>query len=740
MEEPPMPSIAKLRPSCLAGVFTAMVIVALATGCQNSSSSSTAVQETPPPFTQPQPSPPQPLSTQLLVSFNPTRADPIPLDTAPLAGEAFPFVVSPKNIAEVRFHLDDPKLQGTPVHVATSAPYDFAGSLVDGTAKSFDTTQLSDGTHSITSQIEYQDGTSETVTGVFSVTNSTAQLSFNPPSMPRLSDTAWDETAVRKVLYAFAYGGQATDRQIKLWADMAPQTAIMQMLTFDQHNAALSPPSAADYDRLYQREGTLRSLGEFWSSSDPDNGVPVDRRPRYDVYGTFGVLGDIWTRAATSRGLNPFRQKIGFWETNYHMATNRSVVRRSYMQRYYDDIMNALAAGTPYQDVLTVAATSAAVAVQYGHDKNVYVDGQCLCNEDFAREYHQLFFGILGKYDPEYHEVVSIKNTALALTDMPVQVLDDQVLFGTAKHYQGMLEILKHQIFGSTAYQMIDQLSQYAIVHPESLDNLPVIIIQGLADDNLNEDKISRIRAAWSSMQPKNLLDFLRAYAISTVFHNPTRVKYLTSIDRNLLMVSQMALNNEETYLVLYPLNAYAAENVQPFYPAHNVFGGQTGTEAADSADVFRANYNRATEEESRFRQSSGTKYGRSWEKNWASVIPKDSSGTYVVKNVAEWLWKRFIGDGLKNMGLLERAHIYALLAEGRDIAYLADPNRLDRVITTADLTSDPALVNLIQSLAARTLSLDSADSAERGAANERVGEAINFIVATPYIFAQEGT
>jgi hypothetical protein len=200
-----------------------------------------------------------------------------------------------------------------------------------------------------------------------------------------------------------------------------------------------------------------------------------------------------------------------------------------------------------------------------------------------------------------------------------------------------------------------------------------------------------------------------------------------------------MALNNEETYLELYPLNAYEAENVQVFHPAHNVFGGQTGTEAADSADVFRTNYNRATGEEWRFRQSSGTKYGRSWEKNWAAVIPKDSSGTYVVKNVAEWLWKRFIGDGLKNMGLLERAHLYALLAESRDIVYLADRNRLDRVITTADLASDPALVNLVQSLSVRTLPLDSADSTERRAANARVGQAINFIVATPYIFAQEG-
>jgi hypothetical protein len=706
-------------------------------GCQNSAPTSTPAQNT----ASPQEPATLPLthSTQLLVSFSATRANSIPLDTAPLAGEAFPFVVSPKVIMEVRFHLDDPKLQGSPVQITTNAPYDIAGSLANGTAKPFDTTQLPDGTHSITARVEYQDGTSETVTGVFSITNSTAELSFNPPSMPRLSDAEWDETAVRKVLHTFAYGGHATDRQIKLWANMSPQTAIMQMLTFEQHNALLSPASAADYDRLYQREGTLRSLGAFWSSSDPDNGVDVIRRTRYDVYDGYGSVGDIWSRAVASRGLNPFRQKIGFWETNYHLATNLDIVRRSYMLRYYDDIMNALAAGVPYQDVLTVAATSAAVAAQYGHDENVYIDGQCLCNEDFAREYHQLFFGILGKHDPEYHETVSIKNTALALTDMQVQVLLDQVFFGSAKHYQGTTEILNVPIWGTNAHQKISHLSQHAIMHPESLDNLPVIIIKGLADDNLDDDKIGRVRAAWSSMPTKNLLDFLRAYAISTVFHSSTRIKYLTSVDRHLLVNSQMTLNNEEGYLDLYPLHAYETEDVKAFYPAHNVFGGQTGIEAADSADVFRANYNRVTSEEWHFFQSYGTKYGRSWIKDWGALIPKNSSGDYVAKDVAEWLWKRFIGDSLKNMGPLERAHVYALLAEGRDIVYLADPNRLDRIITTEDLVSDPALTSLVQSFSMRTMTLDSLDSTERRIANERVGQAISFILGTPYIFAQEG-
>jgi hypothetical protein len=116
----------------------------------------------------------------------------MPLDTTTLAGQAFPFVTSTKAIVEVRFYLDDPKLQGSPIQIERITPYDFTGTASNGTAKPFQTTQVPDGTHSISALVMYTDGTSETLTGVFPVINSTASLSFNPTSMPRLSNAAWD--------------------------------------------------------------------------------------------------------------------------------------------------------------------------------------------------------------------------------------------------------------------------------------------------------------------------------------------------------------------------------------------------------------------------------------------------------------------------------------------------------------------------------------------------------------------
>ena len=565
------------------------------------------------------------------------------------------------------------------------------------------------------------------------------------PGFPRVGDELWDEVAVRKVLRTFAYGGHATDVQIAAWAAMAPAQAIVEMLTFDEHNLKLSPVGPADTDRLDTRDGTLLGLAQFWASDDPANGVYAPHRStRYNLFNGFGFVDTVWARAATSRGLNPFRQKVGLWETNYHMATNAEVVPRRVMAGYYDAIMEAHEQGLPYQDVIGVAAKSAAVAIQYGHLNNRYVNGQCLCNEDFAREYHQLFFGILGDYNPDLHETVTIKDTAAALTDMSVPHdlvyggFLDEVVFGTEKHFPGILDILNVGIGGSDASQRIDELSRYAIDHPESLDHLPVMIVRGLADDNLTDSKIQAIRMAWASMAQKNLLDFLRAYAISTLFHDESRIKYWTSIDRHVLIANQVTLNNRENYLDLYAPDAYLNEDVRPFYPVHNVFGGQTGIEAADSAAVFRNNYNRVTGEESRYRMASGTKYDQVWEKDWASVIPSEN-GRYVVLMVAEWLWNHLIGDGLANFGALERLHVYALLARGDDIGNLLDPGNPGRIIAETEVQSDPALAALSSDLARQAIALENTDSIQRLKANERVGQAINFIVGTPYMFADQG-
>ena len=564
-------------------------------------------------------------------------------------------------------------------------------------------------------------------------------VQFQSLGLQQISEDEWDDTAVRKVLHTFAYGGHATDQQITDWADMPSEQAIVEMFTFDEHNLKLSPVTASNYDGLDKRDGTLRGLGEFWSSDDPQNGVPEEERDKYRN------IEKIWVLAATSRGLNPFRQKIGFWETSYHMVADRNAgVTEKQLIGYYDSLMKALEDDKPYQDVMTIAATSSAIATQYGHVSNWFRNGECFCNEDFAREYYQLFFGVLGDYDPDSHETVTIKSTSRAFTDMSIEYdqdgqRTDQITFGTERHYPGALEMLGYQYWGQNMPERVDQLSQDAINHYESLNNLPVKIISDLADDNLNDTKIAQIRSAWSSMQPKSLLSFLRAYAVSTLFHSEDRIKYLTSIDRHMLLANKISLGNEDGYLKLLGVTEYLAEDAVVFHPVHKVFGGQTGLEASSSSDVFRNNYNRLTQKYSRYRNANGSKFGRSWSRNWGSMVPADEYGQYNVQYVAEWLWNRLMSDGLKNFGPLERAHVYAFLASDQDIVSLASPEDLDRVITSMELETESSLMELVDNQASQTLALNSLDPDERRSANERIGQAINFIAGTPYIFAQEG-
>lgn len=555
-----------------------------------------------------------------------------------------------------------------------------------------------------------------------------------------ISGEAWNDEAVRRVLHTFAYGGQATEEQINLWANMAPADAIAEMLTFAPSNTKLSAPSGKDTDRLSERNSSLSGLRSFWGSSDPENNTPLELRDDFAA-DAWDYPQRTWIRAVRSRGLNPFRHRIAFWEANYHLAVNREVgVEHDQLVAYYDAILADLRRNAPYHELMATAAKSAAIAMQYGHRKNRFVDGACQCNEDFAREFHQLFFGILGDYDPSRHERVTIKNTARLLTDMSVtwreaSGWDTYVTFGSKYHFGGPLTILDTVVQSNTADLGIDQLAQVAIQHPESLANLPVKIIAGLADDRLDDAKIKVIREAWAALPNKSLLNFLRQYATSTTFHNAKRRRHLSSFDRHMLVATQLTLTNTEAAIDLHrPQWGLNGEAVSVFEPRHNVFGGQTGVEAASSGDVFRSAYLRSTEQNWPL-QTSGEQYGVKYTKDFRVLVPARHTEDFRVDRVAAMLWKRFMGS-LKNFGPLERAHVYALLARGTDLATVIDETKPDAVYTAATMEKKTTLMS---SMASNQLPLSHQDPARRADANRRVMEAIEFIIATPYMFVEEG-
>jgi hypothetical protein len=159
---------------------------------------------------------------------------------------------------------------------------------------------------------------------------------------------------------------------------------------------------------------------------------------------------------------------------------------------------------------------------------------------------------------------------------------------------------------------------------------------------------------------------------------------------------------------------------------------------AANSLDVFRQNFNQRTDRSyalSRYEFDDGD---YSWKKDWRDIIASDENGNYPVAHVAEYLWHRLIADGLKNYGPLERAHLYALLGTDSGLAGFLDPNDLDRVYFESDLVK-PEVAGKISALAAQEIALNTANEADLAAASYRVGQAVNFITATPYMFYMEG-
>ncbi|MCJ8347803.1 DUF1800 family protein, partial [bacterium] len=419
--------------------------------------------------------------------------------------------------------------------------------------------------------------------------------------IPMIPDEDWDQAAVRKVLHTFSFGGFASDQQIEKWADMSPIQASEQILKMDPVNEKLSP--ADHYDNLQLRASNLSDLSSYLHS--PYGPIKESNRSYYLTTNWNGPE-NLFLLAATKRGLNPFYHRIGLMETNYHMAVNQNVgVSTKQLVAYYDDVMTQHRASQPYQDILGHAAASPAIAVQYNHRNNRF-SGTFRGNEDFAREFHQLFFGVLGRQDSKftsypsynsfqgdylkYHENVTIRNTARALTDMVVDRDNYSIMYGSQNHYSADLEIIGQKITGDQAYEKLLNLARLTIHHEESEKNLPLMIIRHLADDNMDSETQDALSNAWKKMSDKSLIQFLRNYAVSSLFHNSNRIKYWNSFERNILMVNLANLNNLSNYDRGAILSSnLSKEDVSEFRPSHDVFGGQTSIEAASSGAIFQA-------------------------------------------------------------------------------------------------------------------------------------------------------
>lgn len=605
-----------------------------------------------------------------------------------------------------------------------------------------------------------------------------AQEPTSPARLEPVPASEWGELHVRRVLHAFANGGQPRDAQIRRWAAMAPDAAVAQILNFQPTNYRLSPEGVGVATVRYCR--SLRQLMDFWSSDRADNPMRAENREWYATLDREQPFANplhlylAWTRVMHTPGCNGFLHKMALYVTNYHAAIHVQNTGATLMRAYYDDVVDALVNGADFVDLMTVAASHAALALAYGHMENRFdFERTFQGNDDFAREYFQLLFGIQGTTeDPVYHENVTIEHNAWLLTGMgldaelyawgsalPVDWLVAPIDFTNHTdaagrrilnrwwHYRqgwgqgSCLEILHTDICGRNALEKLEALGPVAAAHPESLASTPLKFIRFFGDDRIDPVEAEALQTAWIEAD-HDLLAFLRRYATSEQFHGPGAVKLLNAFDRNLLIHNLNQLTAEQAQAELFfegPIVRMFDQGALVFAPTRDVFGGQTGGDVANDRFAFKKAWDANVSDPAFLGKASAwylpapeAPYVQ-WRKDWGAVIPVDGDGLHRVDGVADWLWNRFMADGGARFDPVARAQVHAMLATGFDFGALLTPGDPGRVWTAEDLAEgEPALAS--RELGAMVMDL----STEEG--NENVGMAVNFITALPWTFAREVT
>jgi hypothetical protein len=138
----------------------------------------------------PAPVTPQATTYNNLVSKSSNRASAVGLQGQTVSGLIYAFVSPDSGVSQVRFYLDNSSASGTPLQTENNAPWDFAGGSTTS-ASAYDTTLLSNGSHSITASITLTSGVTTATTGTFNVSNGVAATATSTAVAPAATPTTW---------------------------------------------------------------------------------------------------------------------------------------------------------------------------------------------------------------------------------------------------------------------------------------------------------------------------------------------------------------------------------------------------------------------------------------------------------------------------------------------------------------------------------------------------------------------
>lgn len=189
----------------------------------------------------------------LMVSKSATRAEAVPLGGASVTDAVYIFVAPEEGVSLVSFRLDDSARENPPRVVERAAPFDFVGTKSDLTAKPFDTSTLTNGTHVVSAAVERADGTTQHVDATFTVSNTTTptEYSLAVSTSPHRADSV---------------PLQGADLQDTAYIFLAPDAGVRQV------DYRLDDPDASQPPRTVERVAPW----DFGGTNQDLSAVPFD--------------------------------------------------------------------------------------------------------------------------------------------------------------------------------------------------------------------------------------------------------------------------------------------------------------------------------------------------------------------------------------------------------------------------------------------------------------------------------
>lgn len=119
----------------------------------------------------------------LMLSLAPDRSSATGLQGSTASGDIYVFVPTQPDISRVDFYINNTQKSGSPNQTERVAPYDMAGTASNDLALPYNTTNLEDGTHTVTAVVQLTDSSTHEITNFFDIANDVAQLTFSQSSL-----------------------------------------------------------------------------------------------------------------------------------------------------------------------------------------------------------------------------------------------------------------------------------------------------------------------------------------------------------------------------------------------------------------------------------------------------------------------------------------------------------------------------------------------------------------------------